>query len=164
MDTFNYVAHQETYTVDVHRTGEKWTLLINGEPIQVEIVQSDDSLLILRFGNRIKTFYTAVEGGKRWVAYDGCTYLVERPSGRSRPKPVDSDAGRNLRAPMPSQVREVLVQPGDDIDKGATLLLLEAMKMEIRVQAPRAGKVAAVFVRQGESVELGSILIEFEEA
>ena len=49
----------------------------------------------------------------------------------------------SVRAPMPAQVRDVQVQAGDTVEKGQTLLLLEAMKMEIRIKAPIAGQLSA---------------------
>jgi pyruvate carboxylase subunit B len=64
---------------------------------------------------------------------------------------------------MPGQVRAVNVQAGDPVTKGQTLLLLEAMKMEIRVQAPMDGVVKRLIVKQGQTVEREQVLIEIEE-
>ena len=63
---------------------------------------------------------------------------------------------------MPGQVRAVNVSEGDAVTKGQTLLLLEAMKMEIRVQAPRDGMVVSVKVKQGQTVEREQLLITLE--
>ena len=65
---------------------------------------------------------------------------------------------------MPGQVRAVNVAEGESVTKGQTLLVLEAMKMEIRIQAPRDGKVAKLFVQQGQTVEREQMLIEIEES
>jgi biotin carboxyl carrier protein len=64
---------------------------------------------------------------------------------------------------MPGQVRAVNVSEGDAVTKGQTLLILEAMKMEIRVQSPQTGTVKKLFVEQGQSVEREQILVEIEE-
>jgi biotin carboxyl carrier protein len=63
---------------------------------------------------------------------------------------------------MPGQVRAVNVREGEAVTKGQTLLVLEAMKMEIRIQSPRNGTVKAVFATQGQTVEREQILIEIE--
>jgi biotin carboxyl carrier protein len=63
---------------------------------------------------------------------------------------------------MPGQVRAVNVSEGDAVTKGQTLLVLEAMKMEIRIQAPRDGKIMKLFVKQGQTVEREQLLIEIE--
>ena len=65
-----------------------------------------------------------------------------------------------LEAAMPGLVRGVLVKAGDSVERGQALVLLEAMKMEIRVSAPHAGKVAKVLVSPGETVDRGQRLIE----
>jgi biotin carboxyl carrier protein len=61
---------------------------------------------------------------------------------------------------MPGQVRAVLVNVGDSVEKGQALALLEAMKMEIKIAAPHAGKVAQVLVQVGQVVERGQQLFE----
>ncbi len=64
---------------------------------------------------------------------------------------------------MPGQVRAVNVKEGDAVTKGQTLLLLEAMKMEIRVQSPRDGLVKKLYVQQGQTVEREQLLVEIGE-
>jgi biotin carboxyl carrier protein len=59
---------------------------------------------------------------------------------------------------MPAQVRSVEVYEGEQVEKGQVLLLLEAMKMEIRIQAPRAGKVVKLSVGEGQPVERDQVL------
>ena len=63
---------------------------------------------------------------------------------------------------MPGQVRSVSVSVGDVVKKGQTLLTMEAMKMEIRIQALKDGVVKAMYVSQGQTVEREQILIEME--
>jgi pyruvate carboxylase subunit B len=65
---------------------------------------------------------------------------------------------------MPAQVREVRVREGDLVEKGQTLLLLEAMKMEIRLQAPHGGRVARLLASAGSQVDRDQVLVELEEA
>lgn len=68
----------------------------------------------------------------------------------------------HIKAPMPGKVLEVKVTAGDTVQKGDSVLILEAMKMENVIKAPGAGKVKTVKVNQGESVEKNQVLIEFE--
>jgi biotin carboxyl carrier protein len=64
---------------------------------------------------------------------------------------------------MPGRVLDVLVSEGDAVAKGDTLVLLEAMKMELRIQAPSDGRVSAVRCRQGQVVERGQLLVEIQD-
>ena len=61
---------------------------------------------------------------------------------------------------MPARVIKVLVQPGAAVKKGDTLVMLEAMKMELPVRAPADGKVAAVHCRDGELVQADVVLLD----
>jgi 3-methylcrotonyl-CoA carboxylase alpha subunit len=64
-----------------------------------------------------------------------------------------------VRAPMTGKVVAVEVAPGDSVAEGALLAILEAMKMEYRLTAPRAGKVAGVHCQAGQLVDLGKPLV-----
>lgn len=68
----------------------------------------------------------------------------------------------SVHAPMPGMVLEVLVQPGQTIEPGADLLILEAMKMENVIQADGSGVVASVVIEKGAAVDKGQLLIEME--
>ena len=63
---------------------------------------------------------------------------------------------------MPGQVRAVNVSEGEAVVKGQTLAVLEAMKMEIRIQSPADGKVKKLYIKQGQTVEREQTLIEIE--
>jgi len=96
-------------------------------------------------------------GGKVQFAYDGEIYTVDvaERGGRARTHHRD----HSLEAPMPGLVLKVLVQPGSAVEKGTPLMIIEAMKMEHAILAPRDGTVAAVNCREGEMVQPGVDLV-----
>ncbi len=63
---------------------------------------------------------------------------------------------------MPGQVRAVNIQPGDHVTKGQVLVVLEAMKMEIRLQAPFDGQVSSVDAHVGQTVEREQVLVKLQ--
>ena len=69
-----------------------------------------------------------------------------------------------MRAPMPGKVVTLIAEPGVVVEKGAPLLVLEAMKMEHTITAPRKGKVVSFHVAAGDQVADGAELVEFEGA
>jgi 3-methylcrotonyl-CoA carboxylase alpha subunit len=103
---------------------------------------------------------TAREGPTVWVFCRGETYRIERAAVRG--SAAVTEAGHDLVAPMPGKVRAVLVAEGDSVGRGATLLLLEAMKMEHPVRAPRDGVVSRLRVSAGAMVAAGERLLELE--
>lgn len=159
---YEYAGQTFSLSLTPHMGG--YRAVLGGEIFDFEVINEDPGMLTLRFGNRVRTFYMAAESQKRWVAHEGCTYLLEKPSA-SRAKRAQARSQENLlRAPMPAQVRAVQVQPGDEVAAGETLILLEAMKMEIKVQSPRAGRVLSVEVATGDNVHRDQILLMLEEA
>ena len=64
---------------------------------------------------------------------------------------------------MPGKVIRVLVAPGDEVEARAQLVVVEAMKMELPLTAPRAGTVRAVHAAEGDTVERGAILVELDD-
>jgi 3-methylcrotonyl-CoA carboxylase alpha subunit len=67
-----------------------------------------------------------------------------------------------LSAPMPATVLAIAVTPGQEVAAGDLLVMLEAMKMELPIRAPRGGRIKALACREGELVQPGVPLIEIE--
>ena len=67
-----------------------------------------------------------------------------------------------MRATLPGLVVAVAVEEGDEVAAGATLLTIEAMKMQNEVRAPQAGRVSAVVVIAGQTVAAGAALLRIE--
>jgi 3-methylcrotonyl-CoA carboxylase alpha subunit len=121
-----------------------------------EVLLRDDSGRVLRAvvvpGEKTGELLVAIEGRFRRLAP-----VDERRAARSH---AAHDTA--LEAPMPGTCRDVFVKPGDTVEKGARLVLIEAMKMEHEVRSPRAGKVKSVAARKGEPVSPGAPLVELE--
>lgn len=83
------------------------------------------------------------------------------PAAAPAPAPV-APAGAagavSVNAPMPGNILDVKVKPGDSVKAGDTLLILEAMKMENEISAPQDGTIASVDVRKGDVVDSGALL------
>jgi 3-methylcrotonyl-CoA carboxylase alpha subunit len=73
---------------------------------------------------------------------------------------AEDDEG-SLHAPMPGRVIALSVQPGERVEKGAALMVLEAMKMECTVQAPANGIVESLHFGVGDQVTEGALLVSF---
>ena len=148
---------------EVNPSGENYVAAMDGKNIPVQIVRADDSrgrMDLLIDGRRVLA-HVSSDGAKRWVTINGQTWMLTKTSGAKRG--VRHDHAGGLIAPMPGQVRSVSVAVGDVVKKGQTLLTMEAMKMEIRIQALKDGTVKTLHVSQGQTVEREQILIEMED-
>jgi biotin carboxyl carrier protein len=146
-------------SLDLTPTGKGFKASLGGRTCEVEVLRAENGRLDLLIDNKRLTAFVSSEGGQRWVTVNGETFILTKSSGIKRRGPEHEHASE-LSAPMPGQVRIVNVYAGDSITKGQTLLVLEAMKMEIRIQAPKSGKIKTVLVKQGQTVEREQILIE----
>ena len=106
-----------------------------------------------------KTAVIETDGNKYEVQIEDEYDLLVKKMGLS----VGGDrAMTNIKAPMPGLILDILVEPGQSVEKGDQILILEAMKMENVLKAEGVGIIKSIEVKQGEAVEKGQILIETE--
>ena len=118
---------------------------------------------VYRVSESGRTWTVAVAGPRedRWVWIDGEVHRLESAAAEPRRRRRAGGAS-DLTSPMPATVVRVLAAPGAAVKRGDTLLMLEAMKMELPIRAPRDGVVSAVHCRPGELVQPGVGLIDLE--
>lgn len=118
-----------------------------------------------------KTYEVEVEQGKA-VLLDEYEALAPAPAAAEVPAaapaaapvaapaaPVNLEAGEAVNAPMPGNILRIDVAKGDTVKAGQVLVILEAMKMENEIVAPKDGTVAQVVTSKGAVVDTGSPLI-----
>ena len=160
---FSFDHNSQTITMDLTPTGKSYRLTVGDKTADVEIIHAKDGKLDLLVDGRHVTAYVSSDNAKRWVTISGQTLVLTKSSGARKGGHRHHHAAGELTAPMPGLVRAVNVDECDGVTKGQTLLVLEAMKMEIRIHTPRDGIVKKLFVKQGQTVEREQILIEIEE-
>ncbi|MFA5835693.1 MAG: acetyl-CoA carboxylase biotin carboxyl carrier protein subunit [Bellilinea sp.] len=160
---FRYQFGQQTAEVTLERSGEGFRALVGGVAYAVEVLDRQPGEISLRFNGRPLTFYWAQDGSRKWLSQGGCTYWLDPPAQRASQLGSEVDGSTAIRAPMPAQVRAVQVAPGDPVQRGQVLLLLEAMKMEIQVKSPAAGRVNRLLAAAGQTVDRDQLLVEIGE-
>jgi 3-methylcrotonyl-CoA carboxylase alpha subunit len=131
---------------------------VDGETVEV----ARDSDGVVRFVNGpAGSAWTAASRDTRWVFFDGRVYEIDVTTGASARRGAGHHG--SLTSPMPATVRQILVAPGAKVARGDTVVILEAMKMELPVRAPANGVVASIHCREGELVQPGVALVEIAE-
>ncbi len=157
-----------SHSVELTPSGKSFRVSVDGETFEANPVRIENGRLDLILNGRHLTAYVSRDGSKRWVTVEGQTYLFtqsnETASSKSRRSRPGPDRTGQLTAPMPGQVHSVAVNEGEAISKGQTILVIEAMKMEIRIQAPQDGTIRRLHVKPGQTVERGQTLVEIEES
>jgi 3-methylcrotonyl-CoA carboxylase alpha subunit len=126
----------------------------------VKVIPIDSAERLVVEDSRQHRVFVVASGATRWTFCDGETWLVrDEREPRSRVRHAGHDT---VMAPMPATVVAVPVSPGASVAHGDTVVVLEAMKMELPLRAPRAGTVVAVNCRPGELVQPDVTLVEIE--
>jgi len=137
----------------------------------IQIVQQNNETLLLITPNKVYTIFCLNinhETKTLTLLYNGLKFnasitepldeILKSMGLENAMTPKISD----LKAPMPGLVLQVLVQPGDTVNKGDKILVLEAMKMENAIKSPTDGIIADVHVSQGLAVDKNQILITYK--
>jgi 3-methylcrotonyl-CoA carboxylase alpha subunit len=161
----NFVFRYPDAEISIEATisGTGWSLRIGDRCFEATAeLGSDGRLAITLDGARSAPILLAHAGSIAvFVAGEGWQFDEIDPF--APPEGADAGAGR-LTAPMPGRVIELLVAPGASVRKGQPMVVIEAMKMEHTIAAPRDGIVAAVNFAAGDPVEEGAELIALAEA
>jgi acetyl/propionyl-CoA carboxylase alpha subunit len=97
------------------------------------------------------------------VATNTTSALTNRKTTETRKRGnVTATTHGRIESPMPGVIRQILVETGNSVSRGATLIIIEAMKMEMRITAPFEGVVQKVMCEAGQVVEKGQILAELQ--
>ncbi|MVZ99581.1 ATP-grasp domain-containing protein [Actinomadura sp. LD22] len=130
-----------------------------GEPVAASLTGST-----LTYGGRTVSFTAARDGRTLWLGRDGHAWALAEHVKAEGGAAAEASGDGVLRSPMPGTVLAVKVGEGDRVDEGQPIAVVEAMKMEHTVTAPRAGVVAQLPARAGAQVALDAVLAVIEEA
>lgn len=132
-----------------------------GRALEGEVRRVGEDVLILRIDGRRRRAVVCRAGRDLWVSLDGETWRFE-PEG-AEGAAASAAAGLHAASPMTGVLAKVSVEPGQEVPAGTELFVVEAMKMEYSVKAPRDVVVASVRHAQGEQVAVGGIVVVFED-
>ncbi len=145
----------------VRYQGEKWQITFNGQTTLARGKKLEGDRFAVELDDRRLMASVVAVDDKRSIFLNGSTYSLLRDDPLHLVEAGGAQGG-GLTAPMPGKVVALLAQPGQKVDKGAPLLILEAMKMEHTITAPAPGTVKAFCYAAGEQVADGAALVEFE--
>ena len=134
-----------------------------GAPLRVDGAVLAAGALQARFNDRgLRFLVDATEavvgvhdGRRRW--------RFERVAAYEPARSGDAAGGSRVSAPMPGRIVVTRVQAGDRVSEGQELLVMEAMKMELALKAPRDGVVAGLLAREGDFVDADAVLLTLED-
>ena len=159
--TYNIIIDGRAYRLDLNRSDRRWSCRLDGTEVEVDAVLARPDVLSLRIGNQAYEVMCERVAGELHVWVGNARFAAEVRDPRSlrgRVRVVDDHGPRKLTAPMPGKIIRVLVSPGDEVEAGAGVLVVEAMKMQNEIKSPKKGKIQKILVSEGAAVNAGDVL------
>ena len=144
----------------LNETAVNWDLIeIRNQTFHIIKDHKGYNATLISFNTEEKTMILNVNGTEYEVAIKDKNDLLLQQLGISS---KSSSAIQSIKAPMPGLIINISAQVGEEVKKGDTLLILEAMKMENVIKSPRDGKVKKINVALKQPVEKNQVMLEFE--
>jgi biotin carboxyl carrier protein len=152
-----------TFEIDINlnqRAGHDLPVVVNGQVLTVTVPDLDapiDQMEWIIVDQRPHEI--VIDPDLRWLRdHTGVHFVEVRDLEAHVARPVSRD-GR-IKAPIPGQIKTVFAAEGDRVEAGQPLFILEAMKMENEIHAPKSGVVSQIAVKPGQDVMLHEVLAE----
>jgi biotin carboxyl carrier protein len=160
MSRYNVSVGNRTYQITVMPDH----LLVNGDAFRFDMESlNGNGLHMLRHPNRsVEAYLEPDSSGCYRVQIGGQHVSAQVNQGTSAKSAGEQKSEDSLAAPMPGTIIEVQVQEGQQIEESQTLVIQEAMKMQMNLKAPCAGRVRTVHVQAGSQVDKGRLLVSIE--
>lgn len=168
--TYDIQVGGHAHTVEIEPEHDGWRIAVDGAPVIVNATAIDDGTLSLLLGERSVTVHLAREssenGASQWLLDLNGREIIADVRDRRRLRRghhgVEQEGRIRLTAPMAGKVVKLLAAPGDTVEAGQGILVLEAMKMQNEVRSPKNGRLLSVAVSDNSTVATGQLLAEVE--
>jgi len=160
-------AGERQIPVEVERHGSAYSVQVGDRTLTVDLVAANRYLQSARFDDGTQLLIAHHRDGARYdisLGHRSVTLELHDPLAMRRKRADEGSAGSaSITAMMPGRVVRILVAEGQEVRKDDGLLILEAMKMENEIRAPRNGRVGKLLITAGDTVERGAELVTLED-
>jgi biotin carboxyl carrier protein len=160
--TYDILIDGKSHRLELNQVESSWHCRLDGEDVHVDAVLARPnviSLIIDGVAYEVKRELTPTDT-HIWVKSARFAAEVRDPrSLRSRRgKGAGTEGPQKLVAPMPGKIVRVLAHPGDAVEAGQGLIVIEAMKMQNELKSPKKGTVGQILAKEGATVTAGEVL------
>jgi biotin carboxyl carrier protein len=151
----------QCFAVEAERLhGNRYRFTVGNETIELDVAASGAGHLRLYPDDGPRVATVSREGKEVFVTLQGRDYHFQLETPQARRVMLHEHPEGEVTLPMPGVVVQVFVRDGDQVTKGQPLLIVEAMKMEHTLTAPRDGTVVGLAAEVGQMIEAGAALLE----
>lgn len=159
--TYEIAIDGKNHRLDLEKAEAGWSCRVNGRELGVDAILARPDVLSIRLGNKAYEVKCERVGNELHLWVGRVRYLAEIRDPRSlraRGRATDDHGPRKLTAPMPGKVVRILLSAGSEVEAGAGVLVVEAMKMQNEVKSPKKGTIQKILVSEGAAVNAGDVL------
>ena len=153
----------KTRTVELTRAAARWQITLDGAPTNADAIEIAPGIFSILINGESHEARVASNSDGSLTIQDGPNEfraeVADPRSWRGRKHGAAEAEGRQkIVAPMPGKVIRLLVKPGDKVEAGQGLLVVEAMKMQNEVKSPKTGTVEKLLAKESQPVNAGDVL------
>ena len=158
---FDVTVNGRDYRVELEESERgNWAGRVNGENVAINAANTAAGVLSMLIGGA--SYEIIANPAQQQIAVAGVRYSVEVRDPRSwrsrRARAGSQDGAKKIMAPMPGKVVRVIAQAGVEVEHGAGVIVIEAMKMQNELKSPKKGKVVKILAAEGAPVNAGDVL------
>jgi len=156
-------GREETRTVELQRQDPGWRVFVDGNPLEADAVEiAPHTFSVLLHGKSYELRVTPMPDGNLKIQSatgEFSAQIIDPREWRGRHGTVQAEGRQQVLAPMPGKVVRLLVNPGDKVEAGQGLVVVEAMKMQNEIRSQKNGTVEKVVATEGQAVNAGDVLV-----
>lgn len=158
-----FIHLDKTYSVVVKELDNEHQITIDGKNYDIDNCIKKENMISFELDKEFNNIYFAIDKDTIFLALRGDYYTVTLDQGISfRNKRAQVQQGDSVHSPMPGLLVKVMVEVGDKVKQGTTLAIVEAMKMQNELRAPRDGTIKQINNQEGDQVEALKPIVELE--
>ncbi len=161
---FNII--QKHYSISVRQKNENYQVKIGTQLLEMEVIHITPNCIMLTDEIGTQRIYIAATKQRTYVHINGHQYVIEhlvekeKTSYREDDHLISADTG--ICAPMPGKILKILVQENQQVEPKQNLVIIEAMKMEHNIRAPKQGVVERINFKEGDLIDTGQEILEID--
>jgi len=156
---------ESEHNIALSRSADAYRLHVGDQVIALDLQTTADGRAWLTIGERHVEVVIAVNGDDVFVHLDGEAHQLRYRHALDRLAAQAGGGGDDvIRAPMPGSIVAVSVKVGDSVSKGQTLLVMESMKMETTIVAPRDAVIESIAYEKGQTFDRDAVLLKLQGA
>ena len=159
---FNFL--EKTHKINLEKVDDLFKVIINDkQEYEISDVEVESNLISFKADDKLHNIYCFSDKDKTHLSIDGENYTLELAKDIStKSKSGKQHKGDSVSSPMPGLLVKVPVSVGDKVKSGDTLAIVEAMKMQNELPAPRDGIIKKINGKEGEQVDALQVIVELE--